>query len=129
VASYSQATDSPFFFAVSYMGIAIPDIGANEQLVLLEPATARGAPHTAFFHLFSGALSYAFWDRRFEVSVHGSFEPVQRSFSISPRLTWQGVDGLKVFVAGEIYEGSAWSPFGYFNRNDRVLLGARYELF
>jgi len=129
VASYSQASDSPFFFAVSYMGMAIPDIGAKEQLVIIEPATARGAPHTAFFHLFSAALAYSFLDKRFEVSVRGSFEPIQRSFSISPRFTWAAVDGLKVFVMGEIYEGSAWSAFGYFNRNDRVILGARYELF
>ena len=44
-------------------------------------------------------------------------------------VTWQGVEGLKVFLAAEFFEGTPWSPFGYFGRNDRVLLGARYELF
>jgi hypothetical protein len=129
VASYSQATDSPLLFAVSYLGMAVPDVSATEQLILLEPATAAGAAHTAFFHLFIGFVGYAFWDERIEVSVRGTFEPVQQSFSISPRVTYQGVEGLKVFLTAEFFEGNPWSPFGYFGRNDRVMLGARYELF
>jgi hypothetical protein len=44
-------------------------------------------------------------------------------------VTYQGIEGLKLFVAAEFYEGKPWSPFGYFDRNDRVLLGARYEIF
>ncbi len=127
VASFSQASDSPVLYSVSYLGMAIPDIGATQQLVILEPATAAGAPHTAFFHLFIGFLGVSVWDKRFEFSLRASFEPVQRSFSIAPRVTWQSVEGLKVFLAAEFYEGTPWSPFGYFGRNDRVLLGARYE--
>ncbi len=129
VASYSQASDSPVLYSLSYLGMAIPDIGAREQLALLEPATAAGAPHTAFFHLFIGFVGVSVWNKRFELSLRGTFEPVQRSFSVAPRGTWQAVEGLKVFLAAEFYEGTPWSPFGYFGRNDRVLLGARYELF
>ncbi|MDP3154024.1 MAG: hypothetical protein Q8N23_15225 [Archangium sp.] len=129
VASYSQASDSPLLYSISYLGMALPDIGAREQLIILEPATSVGAAHTAFFHLFIGVLGYTFWDKRFEVSFRGTFEPVQQSFSLAPRVTYQGIEGLKLFVAAEFYEGKPWSPFGYFDRNDRVLLGARYELF
>ncbi|MFO0600798.1 MAG: hypothetical protein U0228_36145 [Myxococcaceae bacterium] len=129
VATYSQASDSPVLYAVSYLGMIIPDIAANEQLVLVEPATAAGAAHTGFFHLLSGFVSVALFDKRLELSLRGAFEVVQRSFSLSPKVAWKGVTNLEVFVSAEFYEGSAWSPFGYFNRNDRVLLGARYELF
>ena len=129
VASYSQASDSPFLYSISYLGIAIPDIGAKEQLIILEPATSMGAPHTAFFHLFIGLLGVTVWDKRFEFSFRGTFEPVQQSFSLAPRVTYQGIERLKLFVSAEFFEGKPWSPFGYFGRNDRVMLGARYELF
>lgn len=129
VASYSQASDSPVLYSLSYLGMAIPDIGAREQLIIIEPATAAGAPHTGFFHLFIGFVGVSVWDKRFELSLRGTFEPVQRSFSIAPRVTWQAVEGLKVFASAEFFEGTPYSPFGYFNRNDRVLVGARYELF
>lgn len=129
VASYSQASDSPFLFAFSYLGMVIPDIGAREQLLILEPATAAGAPHTGFFHLLSAFVGVSLFDKKLELTVRGAFEPVQRSFSIAPRVTWQAVDGLKVFAAAEFFEGNPWSPFGYFSRNDRVLLGARYDFF
>lgn len=129
VASYSQASDSPLLYSVSYLGMVVPDIGKTEQLILLEPATAAGAPHTAFFHLFIGMVGVTVWNERFELSFRGTFEPVQKSFSLAPRVTWQGVEGLKVFLAAEFFEGTPWSPFGYFGRNDRVMLGARYELF
>ena len=129
VASFSQASDSPLLYSLSYLGMAIPDLGGKEQLILLEPATAAGAPHMAFFHLFIGFIGVSVWNKRFEFSFRGTFEPVQRSFSLAPRVTWQGVEGLKVFLAAEFFEGTPWSPFGYFGRNDRVLLGARYELF
>jgi hypothetical protein len=129
VASYSQASDSPVLYSLSYLGMAIPDIGAREQLVLIEPATAKGAPHTGFFHLLIGFVGVSVLDKKLELSFRGTFEPVQRSFSLAPRVTWQGVEGLKVFVAAEFFEGTPWSPFGYFGRNDRVLIGARYEIF
>ena len=129
VASFSQASDSPFLYSISYLGMALPDIGAKEQLIILEPATSLGAPHTAFFHLFIGLLGVTVWDKRFEISFRGTFEPVQKSFSLAPRITYQGIEGLKLFVAAEFFEGTPWSPFGYFGRNDRIMLGARYEIF
>lgn len=129
VASYSQASDSPFLYSISYLGMALPDIGAKEQLIILEPATSVGAPHTAFFHLFVGMWGVTVWNKRFELSLRGTFEPVQRSFSLAPRVTYQGLEGLKLFLAAEFFEGSPWSPFGYFGRNDRLMLGARYEIF
>lgn len=129
VATYSQASDSPVLYGISYLGMAIPDIGASEQLLILEPATARGAPHTAFLHVFLGFVSVLLWEDRFELSLRASFEPIQRSFMLQPRVTWRAIEGLRVFLGGEIYEGAAWTPFGLFNRNDRVLLGARYDLF
>lgn len=129
VASYSQASDSPVLYSVSYLGMAIPDVAASEQLVILEPATAKGAAHTGFFHLFIGMVSWSLWGDRLELALRATFEPVQRSFSLAPRVSWRGVEGLDVFLSAEFYEGTAWSPFGYFGRNDRVLLGARYELF
>lgn len=129
VASYSQASDSPVLYAVSYLGMAIPDIAANQQLVLVEPATAKGTAHTGFFHLLLATVSVSLWDKRIELAVRGAFEVVQRSFSVVPRVAWKGTEGLEVFLQAEFYEGAQWSPFGYFGRNDRVLLGARYELF
>lgn len=132
VATYSQASDSPVLYAVSYLGMAIPDIGVknkNEQLILVEPATAAGAAHTGFLHVLFGFVSVSLWDKRIELGLRASFEIVQRSFSIAPRVAWKGTEGLEVYLSAEFYEGSQWSPFGYFNRNDRVLLGARYELF
>jgi hypothetical protein len=129
VATYSQASDSPVLYALSYVGMAVPDVGAKEQLVLLEPATAVGAPHTAFFHVLFGFVSVALWNKRIELGLRGSFEVVQRSFSLAPRVAWKGTEGLEVWLSAEFYEGSQWSPFGYFNRNDRVLLGARYDFF
>ncbi len=125
----SQAKDSPLLYGLSYMAMVIPDIGAKEQLALLEPATAAGAPHTAFFHLFAGNISYPVWKDRFLLELRAFFEPVQLSFALAPRITWQQVEGLKLFLAGEVWSGSAYSPFGYFSRNDKVLIGFRYELF
>ncbi len=129
VVGYSQASDSPVKFAVSYLGMAIPEVGAREQLVLLEPATAVGAPRTGVFHLFLGSVGGEVWKDRLELSVRAAFEPIQRSFALSPRVTYLAVPGLQVYFAAEIYEGAAWSPIGYFGRNDRLLVGARYELF
>ena len=125
----TQAKDSPLVYAISYVAMVIPDIGLHEQLALIEPATAAGAPHTAFFHLLAGNISYAVWDKKFLLELRAFFEPVQLSFALGPRISWQAVEGLKVFVAGEVWAGNAYSVFGYFGRNDKVLIGARYELF
>ena len=128
VASYASAEDSVVSWAVSYFGMAIPGIAANEQLILLEPATAFGAAHTAFFHLVSGSVGVQLFDKKLELAVRGAFEVVQRSWFLMPRVTWTAVDGLQLYATAEFYQGNPWSPFGYFDRNDRVLVGARYDL-
>jgi hypothetical protein len=128
VLGYSVANDSPVTWSVSYLGLAVPDVGAQQQLILLEPATAVGGARTAFFHLFSGFVAVPFADKKFELSLRAAFEPIQRSFAAGPRFTWQGVGGLKVYAAAEFWVGQAWTPFGYFSRNDKVLVGVRYEL-
>lgn len=129
VVGYSQASDSPLVYSVNYLGMAVPDVAAKEQLIILEPATAVGGARTAFFHLFMGSVAYPVWKDRFELSLRAAFEPIQRSFALGPRVTYQGIDGLKLWLAAELYEGAAWSPFGYTSRNDKILIGARYELF
>lgn len=129
VLGVSQASDSKFVYAVSYLGLVVPDLLASEQLVLLEPSTARGAARAAVFHLFVANLSYALLDDRLGFEVRGAFEPIGLSFAVGPKVWWQPTSGLKVWLAGEVFEGSAFSPFGFFSRNDKVMLGARYELF
>ncbi len=128
VLGYSVAADSPVLYSVSYVGLAVPDVGATEQLVLLEPATAVGAARTAFFHLFSGFVAVPLWKGRLELSLRAAFEPIQRSFAAGPKVTLQGLGGLKAWVGAEFYAGAAWTPFGYFSRNNKVLIGLRYEL-
>ncbi len=129
VLGYSQASESPVFYSINYLGMAVPDVGAQQQLMLLEPATAVGAARTAFFHLFIGAVAVPVWKQRFELQLRAAFEPVQLSFAAGPRVTFQAVDRLKVWLAGEIYQGASWTPFGYFARNNKVVVGARYDVF
>jgi hypothetical protein len=129
VVGYSQAQDSALFFAVNYMGMVIPDVGASEQLLLFEPATAVGARRAAFFHLLLGSVSYRLWKDRLVLELRAAFEPVQRSFTLAPKITWLGIDKLKLWLAAGFFEGTPYSPFGYFGRNDQVMIGARYELF
>ena len=129
VLGYSQATESPVYYAVNYMGIAIPGVRANEQLLLIEPATAVGAARTAFFHLIVGTIAAPVWKRRFELQLRAAVEPIQRSFTLGPRVTFQAIDRLKIWLAGEIYSGPSYSPFGYYSRNSKVVLGVRYDIF
>lgn len=129
VLGVSQASDSKLVYAVSYFGLAIPSVAANEQLVLLEPATARGAARTAWFHLFVGNVGYTLLDDRLSLELRAAFEPIGLSFAVGPRVTWQGFDSLKLWLAAEFFEGTSFSPFGYLSRNDKVMIGARYELF
>lgn len=128
VASYAQAEDSIVSWGVSYFGMAIPGVAANEQLVVLEPATVLGGAHTSFLHLLLGTVGVQLLDKKLELAVRGAFEVVQRSWALMPRVTWQALDALQVYLSAEIYQGNPWSPFGYFDRNDRVFVGARYEL-
>jgi hypothetical protein len=123
----SSASDIPFKFAVSYVGMVVFDVGAREQLVLLEPATAVGAPRVAWLHLFFGTASYPVWKDRFLLELRAAFEVVQKSFAIAPRITFQGVDNLGIWVTAEFYEGSPWSPIGYFGRNDKVVVGFTWK--
>ena len=127
VVGYSQASDSPWVYSINYLGLAVPDMLSQEQLILIEPATAVGGARTAFLHLFLGAVSYRFWKDCFEVSLRAAFEPIQKSFALGPRVTFIGVEGLKVWLAGEVFDGPAFSPFGYFGRNDKIVLGARWD--
>jgi hypothetical protein len=129
VVGYSQASDSPLLYTVGYFGTAVFDVGAKEQLFLLEPATAVGAARTAFFHLFLATVGYGFFDEKLAVTVRAAFEPVQRSLAAGPKVSWELASGLRVYAAAEFYVGQSWTPFGYFRRNDKVLLGLRYELF
>ncbi len=129
VVGLSQATDSKLVYALTYLGLAIPSVRAEEQLVLLEPSTARGAARTAWFHLLVGTVSYALLDDRLLLELRAAFEPIGLSFAVGPKVTWRGVDGLELYLASEVFEGAAFSPFGFFSRNDKVLLGARLELF
>ncbi len=128
VVGFSQASDSPVVYGVQWLGMAVPDVAAREQLVLLEPATAVGAPRTAFLHLLVGHVARAVWEERLELSLRAAFEPIQLSWALAPRVTWQQVEGVKLWLAAEIYAGPRWSPLGYFSRNGKVLLGARWEL-
>jgi hypothetical protein len=129
VVGYSTAQDSKLIWAVSYLGMVVPNVRSGEQLLLVEPATAVGADRAAWFHLLLANVSYTLWEDRFVVELSGGFEPVQRSFTLAPRVTFQGVDKLKLWVGADIFEGSPYSPLGYFGRNDQISIGARYELF
>jgi len=129
VLGFSQASVSPVFYSVSYLGLAIPGVAASEQLLLVEPATAVGGARTAFFHLLMGTVAMPVWQDRFELQLRAAFEPIQRSFAVGPRVTFQAIEGLKIWLAAEVYEGPAWSAFGYFSRNDKIGVGVRYELF
>lgn len=129
VIGYSQATDSPLTWGVTYFGLAVPGVGAGEQLFLVEPATAVGADRIAWLHLVAGFVGYPFFDKKLDVSLRAAFEVVQRSFALAPRVTWKGFDNVELWVAAEFQEGSPYSPFGYFSRNDKIFVGARYVLF
>jgi hypothetical protein len=129
VVGVSQASESKLVYALTYFGLAVPGVAAPEQLILLEPATASGAARTAWFHLFVANVGYVLFDDRLNLEVRAAFEPIGKSFALGPRVTWQGVEGWKFWAGAEVFEGSAFSPFGYFSRNDKVLLGVRAELF
>lgn len=123
----SQASDSPFKFGLTYVGMVVFDVAAKEQLALVEPATAVGAPRAAWLHLLVGVASYPVWKDRFLLELRAAFEVVQRSFAIAPRVTFQGVEGLDIYVTAEFFEGSPYSPLGYFGRNDKVVVGVSWR--
>ncbi len=123
VASVSQAQDSRLVYSVGYLGMAIPGLASEELVALVEPTTARGAARTGWFHLFLGTVAYRFFDDRLEVSLRAAFEPIQRSLALAPRVRYSPTERFQLFLAAEVLQGPALSPFGYFNRNDQVMLG------
>lgn len=129
VLGVSQAEDSPWVYAFTYCLMAVPDLAADQQLLLVEPATARGAARTAFVHLVAGSVSYRTWSDQLSLEVRGVLELVQRSWALAPRIAWLGVDGLKVWLGAELFQGPTYSPLGYYRRNDQLLLGASWSFF
>lgn len=129
VVGASQAEDSPLLYAVNYVGLAVFAVAPNAQIALLEPGTSRGAERIAWLHLFMATVGYRFFDSKLEVSLRGGFEAVQRSFAVAPKVLYRPIDRLAVWLGAEVFAGPPLSVFGYFDRNDRVSLGARVELF
>lgn len=129
VLGVSQAEDSPLLYALTYVGMAVPDVEARELLFLLEPTTAQGASRVAWLHLVVGQVSYRTFSDQLELSVRAGFEPIQRSFAVAPKMTYLGVGRARLWLAAEVYQGADLSPFGYFGRNDRVLAGVEVDLF
>lgn len=129
VVGLTSATESAWVFGVQYLGMSLFGLQPSEQVALLEPATARGRARTGWFHLFAGVVGRTFFDGRLEVSARGAFEPIQASGALSGRLTYRPIERLSLWVAGELFAGPPLSAFGYFTRNDRVVVGARLELF
>lgn len=128
VIGYSQSVEAPVVYSFSYLGMAVFDVGAGEQLRFLETGEGVGSTRTVLFHLLAGSLAVPLWERRFEVSVRAAVEPVQGSYAVAPRVAFLGVERLTVWASVELYEGAVTGPFGYFGRNDKVMLGARFEL-
>jgi hypothetical protein len=110
VLGVSQAEDSDFIYSVTYLGLAVPGVKAQELLVVLEPGTARGADRTAFFHLLVADARYTLLDGDVELGLRGAFE-------------W-----LSVGMAAEVYAGKAYSQLGYFGRNDQLVGSLRLTL-
>ncbi|WP_257460603.1 DUF1302 domain-containing protein [Archangium lipolyticum] len=128
VVGVSQAEESELFYSVTYTGLAVPRVGEQELLFLLEPGTARGREHTAFLHLLVGDVRYSLLGGRLEVGLRGAFEPIQRSFLVAPRVEWRVDERVHLGLAAEVYGGPSYSPFGYFGRNDQVLASLRVML-
>lgn len=121
VVGVTQAEDSPLVFGVNYLALAVPDVRAEELLFLLEPGTARGGARTAFFHLLVGDVTYALLDDTLRLGLRAAFDPLQRSFALAPSVAWWPRSDLSVGLGAELFQGSAYSPFGYFGRNDQVV--------
>ncbi|HZI09107.1 MAG TPA: hypothetical protein VE153_01885, partial [Myxococcus sp.] len=128
VLGVSQAEESDLVYSVTYTGLAVPGVGAQELLLLVEPGTARGRERTALFHLLVGDVRYLLLGGSLEVGLRGAFEVVQRSFLLSPRVGWRVAEHVSVGLTAEVYGGPSFSPFGYFNRNDQVLASVRLTL-
>jgi hypothetical protein len=128
VLGVSQAEDSDFIYSVTYLGLAVPGVKAQELLVVLEPGTAQGADRTAFFHLLVAEARYTLLEGDVELGLRAAFEPVQRSFALAPRVGWRLKEWLSVGLAAELYAGKPYSPLGYFGRNDQLVGSLRLTL-
>ncbi|PTL77816.1 hypothetical protein [Vitiosangium sp. GDMCC 1.1324] len=128
VVGMSQAEESDLVYSLTYTGLAVPRVGEQELLFLLEPGTARGQAHTAFFHLLVGDVAYSLLGGQLSVGLRGAFEPVQRSFLVAPRVGWRVSEHVHLGLSAEVYGGPPFSAFGYFNRNDQVLASLRVTL-
>ncbi|MCY1080865.1 hypothetical protein [Archangium lansingense] len=128
VVGASQAEESDLVYSVTYTGLAVPGVGAQEVLFLMEPGTARGQERTAFFHLLVADVGYSLLGGRLQVGMRGAFEPIQRSFLVAPRVGWRVSEHVHLGLAAEVYGGPSFSAFGYFNRNDQVLASLRLVL-
>ena len=118
--------DSDLLYAVSWLGMAVPGVGADELLLVLEPGTARGAARTAWNMGVLGTVAYRALDRRLEVGLRAVVET--RGVGISPRVSWQANDRVTLLLAAEIYDGRSWSLFGLLGRNDQVIAGVQLSL-
>ena len=128
VVGVSQAEQSDLVYSLTYTGLAVPGVPAQEHLLLLEPGAARGQAHTGFFHLLVADVHYTLLQGRLEVGLRGAFEPLQRSYLVSPRAQWRWSEHVHVGLSAEFYGGPPYSPFGYFNRNDQLLASLRVTL-
>lgn len=129
VLGVTQAEDSPWLYNVSYVGMAVLGIEAQELIAILEPGTARGVARTAFLHLLIATVSRKLLGDKVEVGGRLAFEPVQRSWAFGPRVTWRPWERVSFLLAAEISEGPRFSPFGYFGRNDQLLAGVQADFF
>lgn len=128
VMGVSQAEASDLVYSVAYTGLAVPGVGAQELLLLLEPGTARGTERTTFFHLLVGDVEYTLLGGSLEVGLRAAFEPLQRSFLLAPRVGWRVTEHVRVGLSAEVYAGPRYSAFGYYDRNDQLLGTVRLSL-
>lgn len=129
VVSLARAEEGDVAYAAGYQGMAVFGVGAREQLLLIEPAYAVGAERPAWLHLFWGQLGYRQSDSRWEFSVRALFEPIGRSVAVAPQVTFHPSECWKLWLAGDLFFGSDFSPLGYFRRDSQVVAGARFDFF
>ncbi len=125
----AQAEESDWVWSIAWVTLAVPGVGADELLALIEPATARGAERTAWLHLAAGSVSYAMLEGNLVVSVRALVEPLQGSWAAAPEIRYRFAKRYLGFLAAEIYEGSPFSLLGYWRRNSQVVAGLEIDLF
>jgi hypothetical protein len=129
VVGLSQASESRFFYNLTWLALAVPELPSDGYLFLLEPATAAGAPRTVWFHALAAMASWRLLDERLTLSVRAAVEPVQRSWVLAPKVAWKGPGRVTAALGAELYGGRPWSPFGYYGRNDQVVGLLSVDLF